>query len=484
MNSGNIQDFLRIADRAGHRWKLLGLLSCWTAFSLGPVSAAIYPSNCVDSAGTTDPTFYRPSEPDSFIGASLSTVELSSGKILVALNGTYVGGLPEPIERSLVVRLHADGSPDPSFNFDDSNLERVGAVQAFVVSSNGLLAVATSGVGTEGFFYGHFHISQSNGSSIFSTYTSADGSALVRALAWDGEGRVVIGGNYNPFHPGMSRGIARLNGDGSLDSTFVPPTHFGFVVGLAMQADGKLLVLDGGILYRLMPDGSSDTNFLPVQFETRFEDRDSLPPVSIVLQPDGKILIAGPFSQVNGISRHSVARLNSNGSLDTDFGPGSGAVGGRPDISLALQQDGKVLVAGGFTSFNGTDRSGVVRLHRDGSMDTTFDAENRFGFVRSVTALRSGRLLVTDYVDSFGGSMAPHRLFGDPAIQMFQPAILSQNHVALEFFSVPGASYVLQQSTALPAWQSVSTNTASACTHRFTNRVSGAAIFFRVQRQD
>jgi uncharacterized delta-60 repeat protein len=490
MNSGSIEDFHRIAAPTGHRWKLLALLSCWAVSSLGLVSAAIYPSNCVDSAGTKDQTFYRPPEPHEFTGASLSTVELSSGKILVALQGIYVGGLSESIERSLLVRLHADGTLDPSFVFDDSNFERVWAAHAFAVSSNGSLAVATSGYGTEGFFYGHFHVSRSDGSNVFSTYTSIDHSALVRALAWDGEGRVVIGGNYTPFHEGMLGGIARLNGDGSLDPTFLPTTNFSFVVGLAVQPDGKVLVLDtggtleGGRLYRLLPGGSLDGDFSPVHFNTSFVDPNPHPPVPIVLQPDSKILVAGPFTAVNGTSRHSVARLNSNGSLDMGFDPGDGAAGGRPEISLALQQDGKVLVAGGFTSFNGTDRSGVVRLHRDGSVDTTFDAENQFGYVGSVTVLRSGRLLVTDYVDFFGGSMALHRLFGDPAVQMFPPAILGPNQLALEFTSVPGVPYVLQQSTALTAWQSVSTNTASACTHRFTNGMSGAATFFRVQRQD
>jgi uncharacterized delta-60 repeat protein len=491
MNSYSVEDFQQSTAPTRLCGKLLVLFSCWAFSSLGLVNAAIYPSNCVDSAGTIDPMFYRPLEPTSPSGASLNAVELSSGKILVALTGTYVGGLPDPVERSLLVRLHADGTPDPSFAFDDSNFERVWTAHAFAVSSNGLLAVATSGYGTEGFFYGHFHISHSDGSSVFSTYTSIDHSALVRALAWDGEGRVVIGGNFSPFHEGMPGGLARLNGDGSLDPTFFPATNFNFVIGLTVQKDGMLLVLNAGptlesaALYRLKSDGSLDTNYVPAHFNDRFVEPDPHPPVPVVLQPDGKILIAGPFRSVNGTPRHSVVRLNTDGSLDSSFDPGGGAVGGRPEIHLALQPDGKVLLAGGFNSFNGIEMSGLVRLRRNGAVDDTFSSHGQFDNVGSVTVLKDGRLLVTSYLAyGYYGAMSPHRLFGDPEIRMLAPTLLSQNQLALEFTAVPGVPYVLQQSTTLTAWQSVSTNTASACTHRFTNGSSGAATFFRVQRQD
>ncbi len=482
MDSASVENIRRITAPLRRSCRVLVLIICWAVSSPGLLQAASYPSNCVDSAGTKDPTFYRPPEPHTFVGASLSTVELATGQIMVALFGTYVGGLPDPVERSLLVRLNSDGTPDLSFNFGDGDFN---AVHVFAVSSNGLLAVATWGFGTEGFFNGHFHVSRSDGIRIFSTQTSADHSTLVRAIAWDAEGRVVIGGNYTPFHEGMAGGLARLNGDGTLDATFVPATNFSFVIGLAVQADGKLLVLDAGKLHRLMPDGSFDINFLPVHFDDWFADRDPHPPAALVLQPDGKILVAGPFSVVNGASCHSVVRLNSNGSRDMDFDAGSGAVGGwRPGIQLALQSNGKILLAGGFTSFNGVARSGVVRLRHNGTVDATFNTEGQFDDARSVTVLGSGRLLVTDYLGFFGGSMSPHRLLGDPAIQMFQPTMLGPNQVALEFSSVPGVPYVLQQSTNLTNWQRLATNTAGDCRHRFTNGLSGPPAFFRVLRQD
>jgi uncharacterized delta-60 repeat protein len=96
---------------------------------------------------------------------------------------------------------------------------------------------------------------------------------------------------------------------------------------------------------------------------------------SIAVQSDGKVLIGGLFTSYNGTSRGYVARLNTDGSLDTGFlATGAGAGGlTYPDVnSIAVQSDGKVLIGGLFTSYNGTSRGYVARLNTDGSLDTGF----------------------------------------------------------------------------------------------------------------
>jgi uncharacterized delta-60 repeat protein len=91
---------------------------------------------------------------------------------------------------------------------------------------------------------------------------------------------------------------------------------------------------------------------------------------TVVKQPDGKILIGGSFALVRGAVRHRIARLNADGSVDESFNPGSGANG---DVTaIALLPDGKILAAGPFTAMNGADRHGVARLFSNGSLDTTF----------------------------------------------------------------------------------------------------------------
>src|SRR5207247_2007243 len=85
----------------------------------------------------------------------------------------------------------------------------------------------------------------------------------------------------------------------------------------------------------------------------------------------GKILIAGGFSSFDAAQRNGIARLLPNGKLDPTFNPGTGADG--PIWGMALQADEKVVVVGNFTQFNDTPRLGVARLNQDGSLDPDFD---------------------------------------------------------------------------------------------------------------
>jgi uncharacterized delta-60 repeat protein len=89
-------------------------------------------------------------------------------------------------------------------------------------------------------------------------------------------------------------------------------------------------------------------------------------------QPDGKVLIAGPFEKVNNVARAGIARLNADGSLDMTFNPGAGA--NKPGHRMWLQADGKVILAGFFTQFNGQPINHLVRLLPDGSVDPGFNA--------------------------------------------------------------------------------------------------------------
>src|SRR5438874_2642689 len=109
--------------------------------------------------------------------------------------------------------------------------------------------------------------------------------------------------------------------------------------------------------------GQLDTTFVPAP-----GTNDA---VNVVIpQPDGKVIAAGRFTFANGVPRSSVARFNFNGSLDTTFDPGTGADG---EITAAvLQPDGRIVVAGRFTSFNGVTDQGICWLNANGSVGRTF----------------------------------------------------------------------------------------------------------------
>src|SRR5204863_7929911 len=92
---------------------------------------------------------------------------------------------------------------------------------------------------------------------------------------------------------------------------------------------------------------------------------------SVVQQPDGRLLIGGDFTAVNSILRNRLARLNTDGSLDSSFFAGEGPNGSVR--ALAVQEDGRILVAGAFTSVAATNRNYIARLVAGGNVDQTFD---------------------------------------------------------------------------------------------------------------
>jgi uncharacterized delta-60 repeat protein len=113
----------------------------------------------------------------------------------------------------------------------------------------------------------------------------------------------------------------------------------------------------------------------------------------VIPQPDGKVIVAGRFTQANNVGRNRIARFNFNGSLDIGFDPGIGA---DAEITAAvLQPDGRIVIAGRFTSFNGFMHKGVCRLNPSGSVDQTFGLGAGIDNVALALALQSdGRILV------------------------------------------------------------------------------------------
>ena len=158
---------------------------------------------------------------------------------------------------------------------------------------------------------------------------------------------------------------------------------------MVQQPDGKLVVsgyfsdYEGTVcsnIIRLYPNGSFDSSF--ATFPAFSGMGLSLDPRRIALQADGKILVAGSFTRYGQIPRRNLARLNSDGSLDTAFRVGTGFAGtasfGETVISIAVTADGKVLVTGTFTSYGDSARTQLVRLRADGSLDTQFSIGTGF----------------------------------------------------------------------------------------------------------
>jgi uncharacterized delta-60 repeat protein len=235
----------------------------------------------------------------------------------------------------------------------------------------------------------------------FSFNPGAGADAPVLAVAAAPSGRIYLGGEFTQVNFVPRRGLARLNEDGTLDDAFTIVTD-GTVRALAVQSDGTVLLggdfsTVGGFplagVARLTPDGQVDPTFAPS------EGTDGTVS-AVAAQPDGKVLIGGNFSKVNGQGRAGVARLNADGSLD----PSLAAAFDGPVHSLALQSDGRILVAGAFGKVGATPRGKVARLTADGSLDASFTpGAGADDLVRSVAVSPGGRIVVGGDFTLFGG---------------------------------------------------------------------------------
>ncbi len=236
--------------------------------------------------------------------------------------------------------------------------------------------------------------------------SGADGGILLSVLQPDG--KVLIGGRFASYNGTARNRIARLNADGSLDATFNPGTGASNTVWtLALQPDGKILI--GGDfdsyngttrtgIARLNADGSLDATFNPGSGTSG-----AVTVQRLALQPDGKILIGGYFESYNGTGRNHIARLNADGSLDAGFNHGTGA--NLTVLSLALQPDGKILIGGSFTGYNGTERIRIARLNADGSLDAGFNpGTGANSNVWTFAVQPDGKILIGGFFTSYNGT--------------------------------------------------------------------------------
>lgn len=219
------------------------------------------------------------------------------------------------------------------------------------------------------------------------------------------DGKLLIGGSFTTYNGALRSRIARLNANGTLDTTFQPGLGANEAVyAIDVQTDGKIIIAGNftsinGVsrnrIARLHGNGSLDTSFVP-----------ALGPDNIVhaiaLQTDSQILIAGAFTSYNGSTVNRIARLRANGGIDSTFINGSRA--NNTILQMILQPDGKPIIVGDFTNFNGTSRNRIARLNIDGSVDLSFNhGSGPNNTVRRIALQTDGKILVGGSFSSFSG---------------------------------------------------------------------------------
>lgn len=207
----------------------------------------------------------------------------------------------------------------------------------------------------------------------------ADGP--VRTMIELSDGRLMIGGEFATVG-GLPRAVvARLSSQGASDPRFEARFNAGASVWHLAEAPhhqvyvlGRFATVDGEArsqVVRLDPDGSLDRSFTLPDFpayDTRYEG--TQPVKTLLVQPDGRVLLGGSFTHIGGAPRAGLARLNPDGSVDPTFVTGLDGAG--VVNTMVHDSTGRVLVGGSFAAMSGTGRNGLARLRANGEADPAF----------------------------------------------------------------------------------------------------------------
>ncbi len=258
-----------------------------------------------------------------------SVTEVAGSNVL--LSATAIGSPP------LTYQWSFNGQPLAGQNSDQLFLANVQAAQAgnyAVTVTNPFGSVASTAAVLQ------LTASNTPGPIVDSTFTpTLIMTAGVTAAVEQPDGKIIIGGSQFFVTAGVSPfALARLNVDGSLDSTFN--------IGVGLNTGGSV--------------------------------------AQLVLQPDGRVIVSGTFQTINNVVRSNLARLNSDGSVDTTFTPAASA-SSNPNPGLSLQADGKILLLSGTR---------LLRLNSDGGLDPGFTAPSSSTLPASFALLNDGRILL------------------------------------------------------------------------------------------
>jgi len=300
--------------------------------------------------GQLDPTFNPTINTDTYINA-ITTQD--DNKILLG------GGF------NSIIRLNEDGSTDTSFDASNS----VNGIARFIVVQNDQKIIISGG--------SSYYINRLNEDGSLDTSFNFSGensiSVINKVVVLD-NGKIMIAGRFDKINNNLIEAVARLNSDGSLDSTFnlnLPPITS--LRDMVIQPDGKIIIIGQNdesnqfkIFRRYLTDGTLDPTFNGDEEHYIY---------GVELQQDGKIMICGTFQEYNGITQYNVARLNNDGTLDTTFVsynlPQNGSNYTIFDVSIC--NDGKYIINGGFSIYNDTPSNQIAKINSNGTIDNSFN---------------------------------------------------------------------------------------------------------------
>lgn len=348
------------------------------------------------------------------------------------------------------------------------------AVRTLAFASNGRLMAGGNFLFVNGAYWPGMVRLQPNG-SLDSTLSQGFFSGGIAALAVQANHSILAGGNF---------GLRRLTPDGTLDATF----QSGIADVAIIEADSEehILCSNGAVVWKLSAAGTPDPFFAHQVFNVIpfkrlsdgrivvggfFDSANGLPRKNVARllengvvdaafdtsagpnglvrclapQSDGRVIIAGDFSAVGDTARPGLARLHADGTLDTSFDPGTGP--NTNVLAIAVQQDGKIYLAGAFTNFAGVPRNRIARLLPDGSLDSSFNpGTGANGQINALLIDPFGRIFIGGSFSRYNGHLRQGiaRIHGD--VFAVQPAFTG-DAFAVRVMTAGGWTYHLDRSS-------------------------------------
>ena len=250
---------------------------------------------------------------------------------------------------------------------------------------NGISSPYFTRLNPEGVIDENFHVGAGFNGKVYTSHIQRDG-------------KIIVGGSFTSYNGNSSGRVVRLNPDGSYDASFNTTigATTGIIYDVCEQADRKIIIVGSFTKYngitvnriaRILPNGAIDTTF-----NTGIGTTSNITNVEIL--SDGKIVLSGNFTTFNGIPSNKIVKLFPDGRVDESFNIGTGF---NDDVNaMSIQSDGKVLLGGKFTSYNEILTNRIIRINEDGSLDSTFLSGSGFngGAVQVIKTDTSGNIMI------------------------------------------------------------------------------------------
>jgi uncharacterized delta-60 repeat protein len=362
----------------------------------------------LNSDGTRDTTFTT--NTGTAFNNTVQTIAIQSdGKLIIGGQFTTFNG----VTVNYIVRLNSDGTRDTPFT-TNTGTGPANVVETIAIQSDGKIVIGGVFSTFNGVTVNRIVRLNADGTrdTTFTTNTGTGFNNTIISIAIQSDGKLVIGGGPTTFNGVTVNRIVRLNSDGTRDTTFTTNTGTAFDITvnvIAIQSDGKIVIggvfssFNGAIVNRIVRLNSDGTRDTGIAISSAFNNTVR----SIVIQSDGKLIIGGDFTTFNGVTVNRIVRLNSDGTRDTAFTTNAGTAFNSSVLSIAIQSDGKLVIGGAFFAFNGATANRIVRLNSDGTMDTTFTTNTGTAFdgtVNSIAIQSDGKLVIVGFFSTFNGA--------------------------------------------------------------------------------